>query len=297
MTRQIPKTFLALIVIAAIYTLLLLTPANNRKDSIPFYASQSSINIAHRNGHGLMPGNTIEAGLHALEMGADILEIDVHLSADKHLVVRHDPIIDTTTDGIGRISEMKLAEIVQYDAKFHEIEYPNRVNIAGIKIPALTSLFDKIPNARFLIEIKPQDTEAATRLCDTIRDYQMTEQVLVGSFHRSVLQHFRNICPEIPTSHAQSEIQFFVILSRLRLGHLYDPPGYSMQLPMTYKGIKVLSPQILESAQNLNLKVDIWTINDTYIKYKLLNMGVDGIITDRPDQLSAVLNKQSFKIH
>lgn len=291
MPVKIKKAFLILIAIAAVYTVLLLAPVDNRKDSIPFYGAQSSINIAHRNGHGLMPANTVEAGLYALEMGADILEIDVHLSADKYLVVRHDPIIDTTTDGIGRISEMRLADITQYDAKFHEIEYPKKVNVAGIKIPALTSLFEKIPDARFLIEIKPQDTEAAARLCQVVRENQMTEQVLVGSFHKNVLQYFRDICPEVPTSHAQSEIQFFAILSKLRLGHLFDPPGYSMQLPMTYEGVEVLSAQIIESAQNLNLKVDIWTINDTYIKYKLLNMGVDGIITDRPDQLSALLNK------
>ena len=288
---MIKNTFLTLTAIAAVYGALLLAPGVDRKDSIPFYASASSTNIAHRNGHGLMPANTIEAGLHALQMGADILEIDIHLSADKHLLVRHDPIIDTTTDGVGRISEMRLAEIVQYDAKFHEIEYPHKVSPAGFKIPALTSLFEKIPNARFLIEIKPQDVEAATRLCEVIRDYQMTEQVMIGSFHKNVLQHFRNICPEIPTSHAQSEVQFFVILSKLRLGHLYPAPGYSMQLPMTYKGIEVMSSQVLESAQNLNLKVDVWTINDAYIQHTLLNMGVDGIITDRPDQLSKLLNK------
>ena len=107
-----------------------------------------------------MPANTVEAGLYALQVGADILEIDVHLTADKQLVVRHDEIIDTTTDGVGRISEMTLKEQHQ-QAKFREIEYPSGLSPAHIKIPSLTAL-ERIPNARFLIEIKPQNNDASS---------------------------------------------------------------------------------------------------------------------------------------
>ena len=95
MKQKFLGTFLA---ISALYLVLLMVPAKG-KESIPFYISGDSFNIAHRNGHGLMPANTVEAGLYALEMGADILEIDLHLSADNYLIVRHDEIIDTQPMG------------------------------------------------------------------------------------------------------------------------------------------------------------------------------------------------------
>ena len=282
------KLIISLVIVISAYAVLKLLPAN-AKENIPFYTAERSINIAHRNGHALMPANTVEAGLYALEVGADILEIDVHLTADKQLVVRHDEIIDTTSDGVGRISEMTLAEIANYSAKFHEIEYPNRLSPAHIKIPSLTALFERIPNARFLIEIKPQDNDASSRLCQVIKQYNMAEQVLVGSFHTSVLKHFRRTCPEVPTSHGKSEIRHFFILAKLGLGHLFNPQGYSMQLPMSFRGAEVFSSKLLKAARKLNLKVEIWTVNDADTFDKLITMGVDGIITDRPDLLSQTL--------
>ncbi len=271
------------------YLSLLMVPAKS-KNNIPFYKEKGVANIAHRNGHALMPANTVEAGLNALQVGADILEIDIHLTADKRLVVRHDEVIDTTTDGIGRISEMTFSEIEKYNAKFHEVEYPHKLSPLGIKIPALTALFQRIPSARYLIEIKPQDNLASERLCAVVREYKLTEQVLVGSFHTSVLEHFRRICPEVPTSHGQSEVRLFYVLIKLGLGHLYDPPGYSMQLPISYQGFEIVTPRLLKVAHSLNLKVEIWTINDIETSKKLITLGVDGIITDRPDLIDDLLD-------
>jgi glycerophosphoryl diester phosphodiesterase len=276
---------LMLIIVTAVYLALLMVPAHS-KAKIAFYNSQGTANIAHRLGHALMPANTVGAGLNALDMGADILEIDLQFTADNHLVVRHDEIIDTTTDGVGLISTMTLDEIEQFDAKFHEIEYPDELGPPGLKIPSLTTLFQSIPQARFLIELKPDDSRAVARLCEVITEHAMTEQVLVGSFHTSVLKNFRRTCPAVPTSHGQTEVLFFYILAKLGLGHLYDPPGYSMQLPQTYLGVEVLSAKMLDVAHQLNLKIEVWTVNDSQSMQKLLAMGVDGIITDRPVLLS-----------
>ena len=107
-----------------------MVPAKGKR-VFPFMQVVTHCNIAHRNGHALMPANTVEAGLYTLEMGADILEIDLHLSADNYLIVRHDEIIDTTTDGVGRIEDLTLAEIETYSAKFHEIEYPGKSSLSG----------------------------------------------------------------------------------------------------------------------------------------------------------------------
>lgn len=268
-----------------VYMYLLTLPAVERQGPAPFYQSGSFNVIAHGNGRALLPGNTLEAGVHALSTGADILEMDIHLTADNHLVVRHDDIIDTTTNGSGAIAEMTLAEIQQYDVGFHEVDYPGLVAPSGIMVPTLESLFQKMPSSYYIIELKPEETDPADQLCLLIEQYGLQEQVLVGSFHTSVLEYFRDTCPEVPTSLGQSEVIVMVVMSTLGLGHLHSPPGISVQLPLSYFGIKILSPEILAAAHQMNLRVDIWTVNDQAIMRELIDMGVDGVITDRPDLL------------
>ena len=264
---------------------LLTLPAAERQKSVPFYQSDSFNVIAHGNGSALLPGNTLEAGVNALSVGADILEMDIHLTADNHLVVRHDDIIDTTTNGTGAIAEMSLAQIQQYDVGFHKIDYPGLVAPSGIMVPTLESIFQKMPSSYYIIELKPEETDPADQLCLLIKQYGLQDQVLVGSFYTSVLEYFRDTCPEVPTSLGQSEVIVMVAMSALGLGHLYSPAGSSVQLPLTYFGIKILTPAILAAAHQMNLRVDIWTVNDTTIMRDLIDMGVDGVITDRPDLL------------
>jgi len=119
--------------------------------------------------------------------------------------------------------------------------------------------------------------------------YNLTEQVVIGSFHSSVLQYFRQICPQVPTSLGQSEVALLVVLSRLGLGHLFNSPGVSVQLPVVYAGVKILTPAVIEAAHQLNMRVDAWTVNDVGLMQKLIDDRVDGIITDRPDVLRSIL--------
>ncbi|MDG1311576.1 MAG: glycerophosphodiester phosphodiesterase [Porticoccaceae bacterium] len=284
------KTFLALIGgVLLTYLVLLNLPAASPVKDIAFYQPASVQVIAHGNGRALLPGNTLEAGVNALEVGADILELDIHLTADNQLVVRHDNIIDTTTNGVGVIAEMTLAELQQYDVGFHEVDFPELSYSSGIVIPTLESLFDKMPNSRYLIELKPIKTAAADHLCALVKKRNLREQVVIGSFHSSVLEYFRQVCPAVPTSLGQSEAAQLVVLSRLGLSHLYSSPGVSVQLPVIYGGFEILTPAIVKAAHHLNIRVDAWTVNDPKIMQKLINMEVDGIITDRPDVLRSVM--------
>ena len=282
------KVLIALLTLLAIYGYLLTVPAAKLPETVAFYQSHGFSVIAHGNGRALMPGNTLEAGTHALEVGADILELDIHLTADNHLVVRHDDIIDTTTNGTGVIAEMTLADIQQYDVGFHEIDYPELVGPEGIVVPTLESLFQQFPTTRFLVELKPEGTAAADQLCALISRYDLAKQVVVGSFHSSVLRHFRATCPAVPTSLGQTEVVYLVALSLLGLGHLYESPGVSVQLPWRYGGVTFLSASLVDIIQRLNLKVEVWTVNDPEIMRRLLKMGVDGVITDRPDILHTI---------
>ena len=108
--------------------------------------------IAHRGGRGLVPGNTIEAAVNAVDIGSDVIEVDVHLTADDFLVVRHDADIDTTTDGSGLIANMDLVDIQAHKVGYHELDYPNKIErkvVAGayiksaISAPAQSALFDR----------------------------------------------------------------------------------------------------------------------------------------------------------
>jgi len=292
---SIRKLTVPVLVIALVYITLLLWPADNRVEDIPFYADNSFNVIAHGNGRALLPGNTLEAAVNALSVGADILELDIHLTADNILVVRHDETIDSTTNGTGRIAEMTLAELSLYDVGFNEYDYPEKVAEKGIRIPTLESFFVTLPANRFLIELKPQDKKAVGYLCQLIKEYDLFNQVIVGSFHSSVLRNFRQQCPEIPTSLGEAEAQWMVVLNWLRLGHLYDPPGYSVQLPVEQDGIRVISQSLVDTARKLNLKLDVWTVNNVQEMTDLIGFGVDGIITDRPDLLDVVAGNLAVK--
>jgi glycerophosphoryl diester phosphodiesterase len=271
-----------------VYGMLLMLPASSQVPSIPFYQNQSVNNIAHGTGRELLPGNTLEGALNAVAVGADIIELDVHLTFDNVVVVRHDASVDATTDGVGLIADLTLAELQAFNVGFHESDYPHKLADAGIRIPTLESLFTALPDKRFLIELKPDDTETGVQLCQLVLAYGLQNQVLVGSFHSSVLQDFRQMCPQVPTSLGEEEARIFVLLSWLGLGHLYKAPGYSVQLPDKYYGLSLISRPLISAANELNLAVDVWAINDSEKMLKLLELGVDGIITDRPDILHAI---------
>lgn len=282
------KLFSTIACVGVMYLVLLVLPVAKFMTPVAFYQSSTFDVIAHGNGRALLPGNTLEAAVNALIVGADILELDIHLTADKQLVLRHDEIIDTTTNGRGNVVDMTVAELQQYDVGFHKIDYPELLGPPGIGVPTLESLFQTMPDARYIIELKPEDPEATSYLCDLISKYNLGDQVVVGSFHTPVLQSFRQQCAGIPTSLGQSEAIILVLLSRVGLGHLYSSEGVSVQLPLRYGGFQIITKALVESIHQLNMRVDVWTVNDRATMQWLIEMGVDGIITDRPDILSDV---------
>jgi glycerophosphoryl diester phosphodiesterase len=279
------KTFYSVLVLSLIYFIALLSPGVDPVDDIPYYKDQSFTVIAHRGGRGLVPGNTIEAAVNAVNIGSDVIEIDIHLTADNVLVVRHDDLVDTTSDGTGLIADLTFEQIGFFNAGFHEVDFPGATFDRPLKIPSLASLFERLPDQRFLIELKPTNTTAADTLCTLVEEHKLEHQVLVGSFHTSVLKHFRKHCPNVPTSLGKNELLLLSLLQRLHLGHFFSSSGYAMQVPQSFNGMDIITPDLIALAQRLNLRVEAWTINDIESMVNLKAMGVDGIITDYPDQL------------
>jgi glycerophosphoryl diester phosphodiesterase len=245
--------------------------------------------FAHQGGENLWPSNTLYAFKNAAQMGADVLDTDMHMTRDGVLVLMHDATVDRTTDGTGAIRDLTLAELKKLDAgyRFTTDEgqtYPFRGQ--GLTVPALEEVFQAFPDKRFGIEIKQTDPQAAAeRFCAIIRQYGMQDRVLVSSFRQENMDAFRKQCPEVATSATLGEVVPFYLLAKLGLTGALTPGYNSLQVPEAYYGLRILTPQFVAAAHRRGLAVQPWTIDETADMERILALGVDGINTDNPDRL------------
>ena len=250
--------------------------------------------IAHQGGDGVWPGETMFAFQNAVDLGVDVLEMDIHITADGELVLMHDETVDRTTDGSGGIESMTLEELKKLDAAYDWTPdegktFPYRGN--DLTIATLEEVFKAFPDMRMTIEIKKTNASMAKPFCDLIREYNMQDKVLAASFHDERLKEFRAECPEVATSSAKNETTAFVLMTKVFLGGWYSPAFNSLQVPEKSSGITVMTPGFVRAAHARNLAVEPWTINDEETMRKLIEWGVDGIITDRPDIMLTVLGR------
>ena len=251
--------------------------------------------FAHRGGGGLYPENTLEAFKYSAEMGVDVLELDVHSTSDGVLVVMHDGNVARTTDSSGRVNQMTLAELKKLDAGFNFTPddgqtFPFRGK--GITIPTLQEIFDALPDKTFNVEPKQAEPSVTKPLCEILRTRKMIDKVIVGSFRQQAIDEFRAACPEVATAATPSEVRDFLALYKVGLGESYSPPMQVLQIPERLGSLQIVSKDFIETARKLNLKVHVWTINDTQDMQRLVEMKVDGIMTDYPDRLLKILGGQ-----
>ena len=280
---------IVLVVAAVLIAVALLTPA---APEFAFFESDRPMVIAHQGGEGLRPSNTLIAFENAVDLGVDVLEMDVHSTSDGTLVLIHDDTVDRTTDGSGRVKEITLAELQQLDAGDYwtpddGATYPYRGQ--GVRIPTLDEVLTAFPEMKFNIEIKQTEPSIASSLCEALRIHGLTDRALVASFHPTAMNEFRAACPEVATSMVEDEIRPFFILNTVFLGALYSPPGTAFQVPEYSGNLHVLTPRFVRGAQRNNVAVHPWTIDDPADMARFLDMGVDGIITDRPDLMLELL--------
>lgn len=250
--------------------------------------------IAHQGGDGLWPGDTMFAFERAAEMGVDVLEMDLHSTADGALVLMHDATVDRTTDGSGRINDLTLAEIKDLDAGYDWTEddgqtYPFRGQ--GITVPTLDDVFQAFPDEYFNIEIKQAEPSITEPFCNKIREYVREDRVFVASFNQDVLDEFRQVCPEVATSTGESDGIKLLVPSFLWLEAIHSPKAQVVQTPEEYFGMTVLKQRTVDAAHNRGMEMHAWTINETEDMERLLALGLDGIITDRPDRMLALLGR------
>ncbi|HXG85816.1 MAG TPA: glycerophosphodiester phosphodiesterase [Pyrinomonadaceae bacterium] len=246
--------------------------------------------IAHRGGAGLFPENTLYAFERAADLGVDVIEIDVRSTSDGTLVVIHDATVERTTDGSGRVVEMTLDRLKRLDAGYRFSPdggktFPLRQS--GVTIPTLREVFTAFPAMRFNIEPKQSAPSIIKPLCSIIREHKMIDKSVVGSFTQAVIDDFRRECPEVATSASTTEVAKFLGLYKAGLSKSFSPAMKALQIP-EFAGV---GKEFVAAARARNLQVHLWTINETADMKRLLDMGVDGIMTDYPDRLLELLGR------
>ncbi|HSM01617.1 MAG TPA: glycerophosphodiester phosphodiesterase [Acidimicrobiia bacterium] len=248
----------------------------------PFLTHEHPIRFAHRGSTILWPENTMPAFQGAVDLGYRYLELDVHVSRDGAIVVFHDDRLDRLTDGTGKVWDHTWAELRALDAAHNfDPDGGHPLRGTGIRMPLLEELALTFPDAMFNIDLKQRGIEEP--VASLIARLRLEERVLIGSFRDWRIGAFRRLTHgRVAVSAGPREITRAVAACRLRL-----PIGGSadaLQIPR-----RVASRRLVDSAHSAGKQVHVWTVNDPDRMRTLLDMEVDGIITDRPDLLNEVV--------
>ena len=256
---------------------------------------QRPLVYAHRGGALLRPENTIEAFDNGIALGADGLEIDVHLSRDGVAVVLHDSGLERTTDSRGPVNAFTAAELSRVDAgywfqdaKNGPEEFPFRGR--GVRIPTLRDVLRRYRAARFIIELKMNDPELAHRTIDEIKAADALDRVALGAFGGRVLRAARAYEPRIPTGAGTEETRWALYRSWIRWP-LGRTKYREFQVPERAGATVIVTPRFVAYAHRAGIPVKVWTVDDPADMRRLLDWGADALITDRPDLASAVVQR------
>ena len=247
-----------------------------------FLNSERTLNIAHRGASAVAPENTLTAFEKARELGADGIELDVRLSSDWVPVVIHNATVDATTDGSGRVAEMTIAQLKRLDAGSWFDPY-----FAGERIPSLEETLDAVGETLLLnIELKGEGVLGgglARAVVDLIVQHGLGDRVILSSFNPLPLRRVQRATRRIPTA-------LLYMSARLpRVGEWVTPRRHAALHPHR----SILSEDHLRWIRRQDYRVHTWTVDDPDEMLRLIERGVNGIITNVPDVLHGVLGRAS----
>jgi glycerophosphoryl diester phosphodiesterase len=261
----------------------------------PYFALAAPWLVAHRGGSALAPENTLVAFDRAAALGADAIETDVRRTRDGVVVVFHDDTTDRLTGAPGTIEARTLAEVRELDAGFSFTPdggrtFPHRG--AGVGVPTFAEALARYPSMRFNVDAKPDEPALAEALAAVVRETGALERVCVGSFHDAQAERLGALlpgaCRYLPEQAATCHV-----LAAFQGGSADACPGdYQLaDLPHRMGELTVITPSVLAHFHALDIPVHVWTVDDEAEMRALLALGVDGLVTDRPDVLARVLGR------
>ncbi len=247
----------------------------------PLLDPDARLVIGHRGAAAYAPENTLESFRRALSQGADALEFDVRLSADGVAMVFHDPTLERTTDGSGPLANHTAAQLQALDAGYRFSEdggatFPFRGR--GVRIPTLREVADAFPETPFLIEIKEAGVQNA--VAEVLRESGAAARSVVAGNDWQALLRFR-------------EAPFSLGASRRDIARLYfgvgspDPLCRNYAVPESYYGLPIPTRRFVRAARRLGATVHVWTVDDARSALRWWRNGVNGIVTNRPDAITA----------
>jgi glycerophosphoryl diester phosphodiesterase len=272
------------------------TSLSSRKTEHPWIqrarAAGRPLVFAHRGGAALAPENTLAAFTRAHALGVDGFELDVRLSRDGEVMVIHDADVDRTTNGKGRVSALKADELRSLDAGCRFKDSRQREAGEDTRIPRLRDVLARFPDELLIIELKGANPALPPRAFEIVREAGALDRVCFGGFQRHMLIGVRRCgrrhtsdhpaMPVVCSSASREETRWSLYRSWVRLPWPWRPYD-AFQVPEISRGTRVVSPEFVRVAHARGLLVQVWTVNDELSMQRLLEWGVDGLISDRPD--------------
>jgi glycerophosphoryl diester phosphodiesterase len=251
--------------------------------------------VAHRGGSHLAPENTLPAFERAAALGADALEVDVRLTSDGALVVFHDDDTARLTGEPGTVEARTLAEVRALDAAFGFSEdggatHPLRGK--GVRVPTFAEALERFPAMRFNVDAKTEDAGLAEALAEVVRAARAVERVCVGSFFDVQAERLGRLLPDACRYLPQDAATCHVLNAKSGGGGAGCPRGYDLaDLPHRLGVMTVVDAKVVAYFHARGVPIHVWTVDDEQEMRDLLALGVDGIVTDRPDVLKRVLGR------
>ncbi len=259
---------------------------------MPFFGTTKPRVFAHRGGCALGPENTLPAFERGLAAGADGLELDVRLSSDGIVVVCHDDTLDRTTDASGRLDRHTAAELSRVDAGHRYADaggkFPYRG--CGVGIPTLRDVLRRFRDVPIIMEMKVDHPEMGRALAADVLATSAVDRVCAAADGSRAVRAAREALPGIATSATRRDVRLALYRSWAHWPVRNTEYG-GYQVPETSGLTRVVSPAFIRHAHEAGLEVQVWTVDEAGDMERLLDWGVDGLISNRPDLAVSVRDR------
>jgi len=265
----------------------------------PYFELSRPIVIGHRGAAGERPENTLPAFARGLEAGAAILESDLHLTRDGVVVMAHDETVDRMTDGSGPLRGFSFPELSKLDAGYRFSSdggrsFPFRGQ--GLRIPTLEEGFKTFPAARFNLELKADEPGLVERTVALVKREGRAALTLLTAESDALMLRLRAHlkATDVPAAVGASAGDVLRFVRAALDGRAPPPEPLALQIPVSFAGRPLVTRELVAHAHAHGVQVHVWTINDPSEMERLLELGVDGLVTDFPERMRALLRRRKL---